>query len=103
MVAFLAWYRRGVSQTAMAGPSPAEGLACTTTQMCTLRPAGGTRPGHAAWKRGRDLDRRVLSALALDQLGQRLAGDERLEVRRLLMRREGVLVVEHFVEEEFGR
>jgi hypothetical protein len=44
-----------------------------------------------------------LGALAFNQLWQCLAGDERLEVRRLLMRREGVFVLEYLLEEEFGR
>src|SRR3954452_7116666 len=64
--------------------------------------AGAMWASSRPWRRGRS-ERRVLGALALNQLGQRLAGDERLEVRRLLMRREGVFVLEYLVEEEFGR
>src|ERR1700683_1035644 len=78
---FLACSCRGISQRSMAGTSPA----------------------MTAWKPARRLDRRVLCALALDQLGQRLAGNERLEMWCLLMRREGGFVIERLVEKEFGR
>src|SRR5438874_13603609 len=47
-------------------------------------------------------DDRVLGAVAFRELGQRLFRDQCLEMWGFLMSLECFLVLEHFVEEEFG-
>jgi hypothetical protein len=51
----------------------------------------------------RPLDQPILHPLAPCQQGQSLAGDVGLEVLTLLVRLEGGLVAEQFVEQELGR
>src|SRR5205085_11074223 len=61
---------------------------------------GRTTNNVARPRQESSLEHRILDPLALGELWQRLSGDERLEVRGLLMRRESGFILENLVEEK---